>query len=222
MGLPSITLGPMSYRQIYIVLLVAFVAVFSVFVWHSEKDSNAQQATTPKRTAQLNPESSRPAALKESLPTLKPTVQTDAPRAPEVVFVVPTDPKIQELRLSVLKPIREIKNWSDVMAQGDAMAELEKLRTPEAADVLAELLFADKASFYKVERINGKRQSSFSYQVMTYLYKMLRNSPEPLNGELYGDEDIPNWRTWWTLNHDKLSIRDLKEPVPLPSGMRSR
>lgn len=212
----------MSYRLIYIFLLVALAAVFSVFVWYSGREGKAHQATAPKQTTQLNPASSRPAALAESPPTLKSTVQNDASKAPEFVFVVPADPKLQKLRLSLLKPVREIKDWSDVMAQGDAMAELEKLRTPEAAAVLAELLFADKVSFYKIERINGKRQSSFSYQVMRYLYKMLRNSPEPLNGELYGDDDIPIWRTWWTLNHHKLSIRDSKEPVPLPSGMRSR
>jgi hypothetical protein len=210
----------MRYRLIYVFLLVAFAAVFSIFVWHSGKKSGDpnQASALPG----MDKASSRPAALAEAPPTLKSTVQTDPPKAPEVVFVVPADPKLQELRLSVLKPVREIKDWSDVMAQGDAMAELEKLRKPEAAAVLAELLFAEKASFYKIERINGKRQSSFSYQVMTYLYKMLRNSPEPLNGELYGDDDIPIWRTWWALNHNKLSIRNIQDPVPLPSGMRSR
>lgn len=133
---------------------------------------------------------------------------------PESLFAPVTTPHVRDLRRKILKPVREIKAWSDMIEQGDAMDEISKLRTAEAAGVLAELLFSETSEYFKVEVIDGNRQSSFSFQVMLFLHIMLENTPAPKNGGFYDQEDIPIWQGWWRINKDKLVFRDLEKPVP--------
>jgi|GEM_PF-5730099 len=68
----------------------------------------------------------------------------------------------------------------------------------------------------------GQVLYSRSYLVMTYLYMMLENSPQPVNGLDYDDQDLPVWRDWWRANHHKIVFRQPGRPVPLPPGLSSK
>jgi hypothetical protein len=135
-------------------------------------------------------------------------------------FNLPTDPKLLSLRKLLLQPWREVQTEGDAARQQTAMADLYRLRTPEAANLLAELLFADKATYYDIDYVNGQEEMTVSYSVMIYLYKMLENAPMPVDGQIFGDADLPVWQAWWHANHDKLVFRDPKKPLPVPPGLR--
>jgi hypothetical protein len=208
----------MKSRTIYLVflgILCLWTAVRSfLFDGASPSLHNAHGLPPKSQSSQpaipiIRPQQSQPALTDES----------EQPKVPPV-FVPATTPRIIELRRDVLLPVREIKQWSDVMRQGDAMSELSKLHTAEAAGVLAELIFSNRPEYFKVEWINGKKQSSMSFMAMHYLYRMIENTPQPVDGAVYGVADLSNWQDWWKQNHDHLMFRDPKKPIRLPPAMR--
>jgi hypothetical protein len=133
-----------------------------------------------------------------------------SPKTPVSRFTIPTDPKLARLRSQLMKPWKDVDTESKAFVQQSAMSDLSRMRTREAAFVLAELLFADPKEYYTIEFINGVEAKSVSYSVMIYLEKMLENSPPPLDGHNFADADLPVWQEWWNSNKDKLIFREVK------------
>lgn len=133
-----------------------------------------------------------------------------SPKTPVSRFTIPTDPKLARLRSQLMKPWKDVDTESKAFVQQSAMSDLSRMRTREAAFVLAELLFADPKEYYTFEYINGVKAKSVSYSVMIYLEKMLENSPPPLDGHNFADADLPVWQEWWNSNKDKLIFREVK------------
>jgi hypothetical protein len=208
----------MNQKTLYLLLLVSLCSV-CVFIFR-KADGPKIDATTSLENAATNASAvadqtteatSRPASLQQD----EPKVVAEKP-----IFAPPVTPRIQELRKDVVRPVREMKDDADMVRMGDAMGELSRMRNIEATNVLAELLFANKQEYFSIRYINGVRHSSFSYQVMLELYCTLEGTPEPLDGAVHHDADLPIFQDWWLKNKDHLVFRDPKKPVPMPWGMR--
>lgn len=155
--------------------------------------------------------------------SLKPcTDGKDSDDKVQVEFDLPTDPQLLLLRKQLLRPWRELHNEADASSQESAMWDMLQMRNRDAANLLAELLFADKETYFHKTTQEGQVLYSRSYLVMTYLHKMLENSPQPLDGIDYDDQDFPVWRDWWRTNQDKLVFRAPGKPVPLPPGLSTK
>ena len=200
-------------RTIYLsALLLLWCGVF-LLPWRSSSPEPSQATAEPFAEIEQSGTQQPATTHQQSLQKFQNTLPT--PSKIEL-FVPITTPRIAELRSEILKPLSEIKDWSNATNQSDAMGEIAKIRTPEAASVLAELLFAKKEEFFKVETINGEKQFSFSFECMHYLYTMLEGVPLPVEGDLYLDKDVLIWQKWWLQNKDRLVFRDVKKVAPFP------
>jgi hypothetical protein len=205
----------MNAKTIYL-LLLGFFVLTALFLFETSTQSDFTEASKVSLPNQsLSDDTDDKSAV--VMTTLSNDEQTSLTK--KMVFLSPKTPRVLELRNQIMIPVQKMQE-ADMVVMGDAMSELAKMRSQEATNVLAELLFADKQTYFKSYYIKGLWHSSFSYQVMGYLYRLLESTPEPLNGAIYQDEDLVVFQDWWLKNKDHLVFRDPNKPVPMPRGMR--
>jgi hypothetical protein len=178
--------------------ILASIAIFFVFMTMGRK--------TPINP-QLPDEASKENYIKGETHATQQTKKHEESGAKVSVSQKIQPKELERLRKEYLVPSSTVvaRHWGASVLGQELIAAMKR-GNMDAAAVLAEILDQRPVEDYFFEKDDGMQRSAH-FMILTYLYKALEGTPEPINKANYTMEDIPNWQAWWKEGKGQLRLR---------------